>query len=245
MTMGGSNTYQFGPFRLEPSERLLLRDGQVVSLTPKAFDLLVYLVEHQGRLVEKAEMMAALWPDTIVEEANLAFQISALRKALSDDREDTKCIETVPTRGYRFVAPVVGNEPSPVRLPIPNSRWWWGTAVALVGIVASLAAWQLRPTPATVGPTAPMRVVPVTTLAGDEGRASFSPDGSHAAFFWTGETATDGHIRLILLGSPETRRLTDGPFDTYPSWSPDGSQVAFLRVRFGEYDGARLYVVSP
>ena len=59
MTTGGANTYRFGPFRLVPSERLLFRDGHVVSLTPKAFDLLVYLVEHQGRLVEKSALMAA------------------------------------------------------------------------------------------------------------------------------------------------------------------------------------------
>ncbi len=102
----GGATYQFGDFRLDPAERLLIRHGQPVSLTPKAFDLLVYLVARPGRLVEKTALMTALWPDTIVEEANLAFQISALRKALSDAREDGRFIETVPTRGYRFVAPV-------------------------------------------------------------------------------------------------------------------------------------------
>ena len=98
--------YQFGPFRLDPAERLLLRDGQPVPITPKAFDLLVYLVEHHGRLVEKATLMAALWPDTIVEEANLAFQISALRKVLEDGGNGDSLIQTVPTRGYRFVGAV-------------------------------------------------------------------------------------------------------------------------------------------
>ena len=106
MTTGGGNTYHFGSFELDPGERLLRRDGQPVSLTPKAFDLLVYLVEHQGRLVEKSTLMAALWPDTIVEEANLAFQISALRKALDDGGSDEQLIQTVPTRGYRFAASV-------------------------------------------------------------------------------------------------------------------------------------------
>ena len=106
MATGGGNSYQFGPFRLDPSERLLLRDGHAVPLTPKAFDLLVYLVEHQGRLVEKSTLMAALWPDTIVEEANLAFQISALRKALDDGGDGESLIQTVPTKGYRFVGVV-------------------------------------------------------------------------------------------------------------------------------------------
>ena len=63
--------YAFGQFRLDPTERLLLREGQVVAVTPKAFDLLVYLVEHHGRLVEKSTLMSALWPDAVVEEANL------------------------------------------------------------------------------------------------------------------------------------------------------------------------------
>jgi DNA-binding winged helix-turn-helix (wHTH) protein len=95
MTTGGGNTYQFGAFELDPGERLLRQDGHVVSLTPKAF----YLVEHQGRLVEKSTLMAALWPDTIVEEANLAFQISALRKALGEGADGESLIQTVPTRG--------------------------------------------------------------------------------------------------------------------------------------------------
>ena len=94
---------------------MLLRDGHVVSLTPKAFDLLVYLVEHHGRLVEKSTLMAALWPDTIVEEANLAFQISALRKALDDGDEGETLIQTVPTKGYRFVGVVKRTGPSDFR----------------------------------------------------------------------------------------------------------------------------------
>jgi DNA-binding winged helix-turn-helix (wHTH) protein len=99
-------SHAFGPFGLDPAERLLLRGGQPVALTPKAFDLLVYLVERHGRLVEKQELMAALWPDAVVEEANLAYNISAVRRALGDGQEGEQFIQTVPTRGYRFVAPV-------------------------------------------------------------------------------------------------------------------------------------------
>jgi Tol biopolymer transport system component/DNA-binding winged helix-turn-helix (wHTH) protein len=98
--------YEFGAFQLDPAERLLRRDGQPVPLTPKAFDLLVYLVERQGKLVEKSTLMAVLWPDAIVEEANLAFQVSALRKALDAGGTGESVIQTVPTKGYRFVAPV-------------------------------------------------------------------------------------------------------------------------------------------
>lgn len=96
----------FGHFRLDPAERLLLRDGHPVALTPKAFDLLLYLVDRPGRLVEKQALMAALWPDAMVEEGNLASTVSALRKALGDDGDEQRMIATVPTRGYRFTAPV-------------------------------------------------------------------------------------------------------------------------------------------
>jgi Tol biopolymer transport system component/DNA-binding winged helix-turn-helix (wHTH) protein len=96
--------YEFGPYRLDAAERLLLRDGEVVPLQPKVFDLLLALLERHGRLVEKDELMNAVWPDTIVEEANLANNISILRKTLSENGE--RFIETAPKRGYRFVASV-------------------------------------------------------------------------------------------------------------------------------------------
>ena len=77
----GSSIYEFGPFRLDSVGRLLLRGDHPVSLTPKAFDLLFYLVERHGRLVTKQELISALWPDAFVEEANLTYTMSALRKA--------------------------------------------------------------------------------------------------------------------------------------------------------------------
>jgi DNA-binding winged helix-turn-helix (wHTH) protein/TolB-like protein len=96
--------YEFGPYRLDPDERLLLRDGAGVPLQPKVFDLLLTLVERHGRLLEKDELMRLVWPDTVVEEANLANNISILRRTLSENGQ--QFIETVPKRGYRFVAPV-------------------------------------------------------------------------------------------------------------------------------------------
>ena len=99
--------YQFGPFLLDPSEGKLLRDGKIVTLTPKALEALVFLVRKPGRLIEKEELIASLWPDTFVEEANLAHHIWRLRKALDDTKDDERYIETVPKRGYRFIAPIV------------------------------------------------------------------------------------------------------------------------------------------
>jgi DNA-binding winged helix-turn-helix (wHTH) protein len=96
--------YEFGPFRLDAAERLLLREGEVIPLSPKAFDLLLVMVEHHGRLLEKGELMRLVWPDTYVEEANLSYTISLIRKAFGDG--GGQFIATVPKHGYRFVAEV-------------------------------------------------------------------------------------------------------------------------------------------
>jgi DNA-binding winged helix-turn-helix (wHTH) protein/Tfp pilus assembly protein PilF len=97
--------YEFGPFRLDPEERLLLRNQELVTLTPKAFDTLVVLIENSGRLLEKDDLMRAVWPDTFVDENTLTSNISTLRKALGQ-RNGDQYIETIPKRGYRFVAEV-------------------------------------------------------------------------------------------------------------------------------------------
>ena len=98
--------YEFGPFRLDVAERLLLRDGAPVALTPKAFDTLLVLVENSGHLLDKDELMKQVWPETFVEEGGLTRNISSLRKALVDSAGEQQYIETVPKRGYRFT-PVV------------------------------------------------------------------------------------------------------------------------------------------
>src|SRR5262245_4034952 len=82
MSHSTNDLYEFRPFRLDATERLLLREGESVSLTPKAFDLLLALVKHHGHLLEKDELLKKVWPDTFVEEANLSYNISLIRKAL-------------------------------------------------------------------------------------------------------------------------------------------------------------------
>ena len=151
----GTPIHEFGPFRLDPRERLLTRDGQPVALTPKALDLLVYLVERPGRLVEKQALMAALWPDAVVEEANLAYTVSALRKALGDGHDGEQIIQTVPTRGYRFVAPVrvVLPEPSSTSASGRSGRRFLIPVIFVIGVLAggvggmAVAAAGLDPSP--------------------------------------------------------------------------------------------------
>ena len=98
--------YEFGPFRLEPLKRRLLRDGEPVAVTPKAFDTLLVLIEQSGKTIDKNELMEKVWPDAVVEENNLNQCITALRKSLGDTRHESRYIATIPSIGYRFVGEV-------------------------------------------------------------------------------------------------------------------------------------------
>ena len=98
--------YEFGRYRVDVVERLLLRDGQVVPLPPKIFETLLVLVENGGHLLEKDELIRRLWPDSFVEESSLSQNVFQLRKVLGEGNAEERYIETVPKRGYRFVAPV-------------------------------------------------------------------------------------------------------------------------------------------
>src|SRR6185436_17780934 len=106
MNKAALHCFEFGPFCLNVTERLLQREGEVVPLTPKLIDTLVILVEHQGHVVAKDELMQTLWPDSFVEESSLTQNISLLRKALTHNGNGVQYIETIPKRGYRFVAAV-------------------------------------------------------------------------------------------------------------------------------------------
>ena len=96
--------FEFGPFRLDVRERLLRRDGELVPLTPKLFDILLVLILNNGHILTKDEMMRLVWPDAMVEESNLSRNVSSLRKALGEKPAEDPYIETIPWRGYRFVA---------------------------------------------------------------------------------------------------------------------------------------------
>jgi DNA-binding winged helix-turn-helix (wHTH) protein/tetratricopeptide (TPR) repeat protein len=151
--------YEFGKFRCDPREHLLLCDGKPVSLSPKSFDILLALIRSNGQLLMKDELMRQVWPDSFVEEANLTVNISALRKVLGETPGGQQYIETVPKRGYRFVAPVKEFrsegppapgvqtlEPENRGLVAPTSptasiwlrRWWLAAALLLVAVLVSV-----------------------------------------------------------------------------------------------------------
>src|SRR6202789_2900861 len=108
-----SNLFNFGEFALDPGRRTLSRADSPVSLTPKAFDVLLFLAQNPNRLVTKEELLRAVWGDTFVEDGNLTQYISHLRKALGDNSEDARLIVTIARKGYQFAGEVVFSETAP------------------------------------------------------------------------------------------------------------------------------------
>ena len=241
--------YEFGPYRLDSSKRLLIRDGRHLAVPPKTFDLLLLLVEGRGRVFTKKELMGALWPDTFVEEANLSFQISALRKVLGENGTDW--IETLPRYGYRFNRDVVeletnghsnGQEvdlhapvkaegaPAGAALPATTqgSRWLYWIPAIVAAAAALVFAWlylhQEQPQPRAVQ----FLIAPpdhVTTP--DLDPMSVSPDGARLVFIGV---AADGRRQLWLrsLASLTAESLAGTELVDSAFWSPDSRSVAFF-----------------
>jgi DNA-binding winged helix-turn-helix (wHTH) protein len=109
--VGTNEILEFRPYRISVAERVLPREGRIVPLTPKCFDTLLVLAKHGGSVVEKETLMRMVWPDSFVEEGNLAQNIFTLRKALGETPDGEQFIQTIPKRGYRLTVPV-GSQPS-------------------------------------------------------------------------------------------------------------------------------------
>ncbi len=176
MLLNHRSLYEFGAFRLDASERTLWRDGLLVPLTPKAFETLAILVEHRGKLLEKEALLSAVWPDSFVEEGNLAVQISLLRKTLGEEG----FIETVPRRGYRFVAPVREILPEPtielasLRPPMDSNavsrRGVLAASATAVALASGAGVWWFRVRqPVKAIPFRSLAVLPFRMLAPNPG----------------------------------------------------------------------------
>jgi DNA-binding winged helix-turn-helix (wHTH) protein/tetratricopeptide (TPR) repeat protein len=146
--------YAFGPFRLDAERALLLREGETVSIAPKALQILMVLIRHNKEVVTKDDLMKAVWPDTFVEEANLSRNIFLLRKALGEGPQDHEYIVTVPRRGYRFAADVqivpggnvngVAASDSKVKAQAERTvPLLWIAAAVLLVVVASVGTFKL------------------------------------------------------------------------------------------------------
>jgi DNA-binding winged helix-turn-helix (wHTH) protein/Tol biopolymer transport system component len=249
--------YEFGPFRLDPAERKLQRGNEIMALTPKAFDTLVLLVRNSGHLLEKDELIAALWPNTFVEEGSLSNNIFLLRKALG---EDPAYIETVPRRGYRFVGAVrqlppaalrpekpaegareLANEvsrdwrpPTPAVAAIPENvrrlrRTLAAIAAAVIAILAVGAALWWR---SLMRPPDRAQWVQLTKMPDSVTQPALSADGRMLTFIRGDSTFVGpGQLYVKILPDGEPVQLThDNLLKMSPTFSPDGSRIAYTTL---------------
>jgi predicted ATPase/DNA-binding winged helix-turn-helix (wHTH) protein len=128
----GNGHFRFGEFGLDIGQRLLIKNGRELSLTPKAMALLIVLLEKRGQIVEKTELIEKVWTDAIVEDGNLAYTIRLLRKTLGDDPDSPKYIQTIPRRGYRFVAECHTDSEKPLKIERAFSDGIYGKGLAKV-----------------------------------------------------------------------------------------------------------------
>ena len=179
--MKTKHLYRFGPYRLDGDERVLLRDGQPVTLPPKDLETLFVLVERAGHIVEKEELLEKVWPGVFIEEGNLARHVFNLRQVLGDATDGRPYIETIPRRGYRFVADVQEDGQAvatpAVTTPLESEtavhsgqkkiQWLWALvllAVALGGYFGSRRFW---PRPSASTQKVMLAVLPFVNLSGD------------------------------------------------------------------------------
>ena len=238
MLASEKHLYEFGPFQLNLKSGMLLRNGVYIALTPKAFETLAVLVESNGQIVNKDELLRLVWSGTCVEEATLAKTVSILRKALGEE-EGHHYIDTVPKRGYRFAvevrmvddaaqqnpaeilaAPIplqpVVQEASAARPSPPDSRWRWAVLVLAVLTAAAMCFAFLRDRNPTAA--APGKAIPLTSFPGRQNEVAFSRDGNQIAFTWEAPQGGSSHIYVKVIGSEAMLQLThDAGSDSRPA----------------------------
>src|SRR5439155_930705 len=216
--------YEFAGFRLDLRARRLLHGSQVIPITVKAFDTLAVLVEHAGAVVEKDELMRRVWPDAIVEEANLSQQIFLLRKILGEGPKDHRYVQTVPRRGYRFVAPVAAIEPAADIRAGHSPYATAGAAASATGQPLCLTLSLPGTAPLTLGASSPF---------------ALSPDGKTLAYAGRAQDGSCLYVRRLDFTSGERTHR-------WPNALPNGRDVLFTTARAGSasFDEAEICVAS-
>lgn len=239
---GEAMTYSFGDVEIDGEGFRVFRAGEPVRLEPKAVELLLFLASNPGRLVSKSEIQEAVWRETSVTENALTRLVAQIRKALGDDARDARYIETVPTRGYRFLAPPATAPEAPAQAaPSPSSdagerarrsrlRAAAAFAVVLVLTAAAVSFATRGGSRSFSAPTASPVQVLVSTSDGVNVFPSFSPDGSALAYATLRNGSMEVVVRALAPGAREVAVTSDGMQNVEPAISPDGRLLAYHSV---------------
>ena len=257
---------RFSVFELNLRSGELRKAGTRINLQEQSLQTLALLLERPGELVTREELRHRLWSkDTFVDfDHGLNAVINRLRDSLGDSADTPRFVETVPRRGYRFIAPVdrgvkdrdgryqpagasghmraeVGDSASAAP-PRPGWRYsgnvMWPAVVVALAMAAAVSLYVFR---LWASPHLPMRTTPLTSLPGQERHPSFSPDGNQVAFVWDGENGDNQDIYIKVVGAGVPHRLTTHPAaDQKPAWSPDGRHIAFVR---SSGEGRGIFVI--
>src|SRR5579862_1006426 len=239
---------RFGLFEADLQTGELRKNGLKVPLQGQPFQVCAILLSRSGELVSREELRQQVWPeDTFVDfDHALNTAITKIRLALGDEADNPRFVETLPRRGYRFIAPVDKPSSPTSELPPPHrpsqgltskTRLIAGVALSLA-VFSAIGSWRFARNRAEAD-LPPLEVVPMVAVPGFEHDPAFSPDGNQVAFALSG--SEDSGIYTTIVGGEKTLRLTSSPADYSPTWSPDGRRVAFYR----DVDhGTAIYAVS-
>ena len=231
--------------------------GQLVSLTPRAFDVLVFLLENSGRVVEKSQLFEHVWKERFVSDNALSRVVKEIRHAIGDHADTPRYIETVPRRGYKFIALVhedsfgpiepstqpltlktsqTATQYSPVSLSklthlvpgIFKSKIWGLVVVGLVFVIGLMFfKWWSAKSPTPLSKLSVIKSAQITTWTGLDIFPTISPDGNMVTYSSDRTGRFELYSRALILGAKENQLTSDGQQNLEPSWSPDGKWIAY------------------
>lgn len=272
MSLSITHLYEFGEFRLDAKEKILVRGGEHLELTPKGFELLSFMVENHGRLLGKNELMDKIWADSFVEEGNLTFNIRQLRIILGDDAHDPKYIKTVRSHGYRFIADVrpISEADKPKAEAVaptvsraaeitldeqsavsPKTKNFlvpvFVASIILLVVAVVIGSWYVRSK--NFEPNAPVLSVPFSSeklsTNGKVVHAVLSPDGKNV-IYTNGKDSDKESLWLRQLEDGSNVEIIPPSDDIYAglAFSPDGKLLYFVRRPRQTNEPAGIYRVS-